>query len=128
MRFLLLIFIIPSFLLACGETKNETIIKEKIVEVVKEIPVEKEIIREVEIEKIIVQEKEVIKEVPVVERELIEVEVIKTVEVFKDFNSSLTINLSKGLLPVLLPVVTSKEPFAANTPSPLEIDSSKRSS
>ena len=95
MRFLLLIFIIPSFLLACGETKNETIIKEKIVEVVKEIPVEKEIIREVEIEKIIVQEKEVIKEVPVVERELIEVEVIKTVEVFKDLNSYSTINLSE---------------------------------
>ena len=73
MRFLLLFFIIPSFLLACEGTKNETIIQEKIIEVVKEVTVEKETIREVEIEKIIVQEKEVI----------------------KDFNSSLTINLSE---------------------------------
>ena len=63
-----------SLLVACGTTQTETItvVEKEVVEVIKEVPVEKEVIKEVEVKVVEVQEKEVIKEVKVTEKELVE--------------------------------------------------------
>ena len=59
----------------CGSTE--------VVEVVKEVVVEREVIKEVPVEVVVVQEREVIKEVPIVKEVpvIVEKEVVKTVEV-----------------------------------------------
>ena len=74
LKLFLLTILITLFAACAGETETVTIVEEKVVEVVKEVPVEKEVIKEVEVKVVEIQEKEVIKEVQVKERELVETE------------------------------------------------------
>ena len=73
---LFLLTVLISLFVACGTTQTETItvVEKEVVEVIKEVPVEKEVIKEVEVKVVEVQEKEVIKEVQIKERELVETE------------------------------------------------------